>query len=423
MSKFLRAGGVAAGLSLVVAFAANGTAPPEDVVLEGSVIAEAAVTAVQHPTGGIVAEVKRRIGDHVKSGELLARLDDRAIRTDLVQSETGLDELVVRRARLEAERAGRADLELPATLGERLAESNVATAIAQERRILVQRAESRRTEQDLQKFRIRLIDDEVVGLKAQERAKAAERDLVVRELEGVRKLRDQNLVPLQRLISLERDAVRLDGELNGWLPISMAQAKSRIADSELQLIRSERDRMRDLGNEIGDVEHRISDLVRRKVDIEAELARAQIVAPRDGIVLSSSVAVPGSAIGAGKDIMVIAPTDQKPSIEARLDAGAARLLRVGQEARLAVLSGGAQEKEITARLAKIVRTRADADSVTDDDVTLRFVLPTDAPATLSTMPPGTSVRVSIGATHARSRLLDLVGVVKKPLDRIQLSLL
>jgi HlyD family secretion protein len=424
MSKFLRAGGVATGLCCVAFFAANGnSSASEDVVLAGSVIAEKPVTAIQHPTGGIIAEIRRRNGDHVKSGELLARLDDRGIRSNLMQSTASLDELFARKARLEAERDGKGDLSLPPMLADRLAEAGVIAAVERERRLLTSRANMRNAEKKLQQYRIRLIDEEVQGLKAQERAKATERGLVMRELAGVRDLQNQNLVPLQRLLALERDAVRLEGDLNGWLPISLAQARSRIADSELQLMRAERDRQRDIANEISDTEEKIADTVRRKDDFQAQLERAQIVSPQDGIVLSSAFAAAGNPIAPGKDIMLIAPPDEKPSFEARLDARSAARLRVGQPAKLAVLSSAQGAGELAVQLANILPAASDGSGAAREDVTLRFVLAPDAQATLATMPPGTSVRVSIEPVVVRRGFLDLVGVVSKPLDSFEKSLL
>jgi HlyD family secretion protein len=424
MSKFLRAGGIATGLCCVAFVAANGNSSAgDDVVVAGSVIAEKPVTVIQHPTGGIVAEIRRRDGDHVKSGELLARLDDRTIRSNLVQSAATLDELFARKARLEAERDDKDELSLPPILTARLTDAGVMTVVERERRLLASRAHVRNAERKLQQYRIKLIGDEVEGLKAQERSKAAERGLVMRELEGVRDLKSQNLVPLQRLIGLERDAVRLEGELVGWIAISLAQARSRIADSELQLLQAESNRQRNIASEISDTEQKIADTARRKDDFQAQIEQAQIVSPQDGIVLASAIAAAGSPIAPGKSIMLIAPPDEKPSIEARLDARSAARLRVGQPAKLAVLSNGARAGELAAELASIAPAGLDTPGAARENVTLRFVLAPDAQATLATMPPGTSVRVSMEPVVVYRGLLGLVGKVSSPLDSLEKSFL
>ncbi|MBW4651635.1 MAG: HlyD family secretion protein, partial [Kaiparowitsia implicata GSE-PSE-MK54-09C] len=46
-------------------------------------VAESSVKLVQHPSGGVVAEIAARDGDLVEAGDVLARLDDTAIRAGL----------------------------------------------------------------------------------------------------------------------------------------------------------------------------------------------------------------------------------------------------------------------------------------------------------------------------------------------------
>ena len=61
---------------------------------------------IQHPTGGIVAEILVREGEPVEAEEILMRLDDNAYRSELAIIEGQLFELIARRGRLEAERDG-----------------------------------------------------------------------------------------------------------------------------------------------------------------------------------------------------------------------------------------------------------------------------------------------------------------------------
>jgi HlyD family secretion protein len=46
------------------------------VVSSGMVVVESKVKKVQHPTGGVVSEIKVKNGSIVKAGDLLVRLDD-----------------------------------------------------------------------------------------------------------------------------------------------------------------------------------------------------------------------------------------------------------------------------------------------------------------------------------------------------------
>ena len=82
-------------------------------------VVESNVKKVQHPTGGIVGEIRVRDGDRVKAGDLVMRLDETITRANLGIVTSQLDELAVRQARLKAERDGADELELPAELAAR----------------------------------------------------------------------------------------------------------------------------------------------------------------------------------------------------------------------------------------------------------------------------------------------------------------
>ena len=75
------------------------------VVSSGLVVVESKVKKVQHPTGGVVSEITVKNGSRVKAGDLLVRLDETVSRANLQVITKQLDELVMREARLEAQRA------------------------------------------------------------------------------------------------------------------------------------------------------------------------------------------------------------------------------------------------------------------------------------------------------------------------------
>src|SRR3712207_1748538 len=76
------------------------------VMAPGQFVVDTNVKKVQHPTGGIVGELKGRDGDQVQEGDLLTRLDETVTRANLQIPTRQLDELAARQARLEAERDG-----------------------------------------------------------------------------------------------------------------------------------------------------------------------------------------------------------------------------------------------------------------------------------------------------------------------------
>ena len=74
------------------------------IVASGKIEVEQNRQIVQHPDGGVVAEIMVGEGDVVKAGDVLLRLDGSLLRSELSIVEGQLTEVQARRARLEAER-------------------------------------------------------------------------------------------------------------------------------------------------------------------------------------------------------------------------------------------------------------------------------------------------------------------------------
>src|ERR1700675_4160401 len=60
-------------------------------IAQGSIVVDSNVKKVQHPTGGVVGEVRVRDGDHVKAGDIVVRLDETQTRANLAIVTKNLD--------------------------------------------------------------------------------------------------------------------------------------------------------------------------------------------------------------------------------------------------------------------------------------------------------------------------------------------
>ena len=95
------------------------------VIAQGIVVVESNVRKVQHPTGGVVGEIRARDGDRVKVGDILVRLDETITRTNLAIVTRAVDEFAARKARLEAERNGAEKVTFPDDLLQRANDRDV----------------------------------------------------------------------------------------------------------------------------------------------------------------------------------------------------------------------------------------------------------------------------------------------------------
>ena len=104
-------------------------------IAPGSIVVDTNIKKVQHPTGGVVGEVRVRDGDRVKAGDIVVRLDETVTRANLSIVTKGLNELAARKARLEAERDGLDAIKFPDELIARQDDADVAGSMSSERKL------------------------------------------------------------------------------------------------------------------------------------------------------------------------------------------------------------------------------------------------------------------------------------------------
>ena len=287
-------------------------------IAPGFVVVDSNVKKVQHPTGGVVGEVLVRDGDHVKAGDSLVRLDETVTRANLAIVHKGLIELYARKARLAAERDGAETVATPKELGDSIGDADVQEALASERKLFELRRTARLGQKQQLRQRIAQLQEEIRGLEAQQAAKTKETELIEQELGGMRELWKKNLIPIDKLTALERETARLQGE-RGQLVASAAQAKGKIAETELQVLQVDQDLSSDVAKELRETDGKIGEYVERKVAAEDQLKRTDIRAPQDRVVFQSTANTVGGVVAAGDPIMLIVPETDTLLVETKVD--------------------------------------------------------------------------------------------------------
>ena len=302
-------------------------------IAPGSIVVESSVKKVQHPTGGVVGELRAHDGDLVKAGDVVVRLDDTVTKANLAIVTKNLDGLLARAARLQAEQQGLDKVVFPALLLDRANDPDVKNVMASEAKLFEVRTTGRTGQKAQLRERITQLNEEIAGLLAQQQAKDQEIALVGKELVGVRGLYDQHLVQISRLSTLERDSARLTGERAQYLA-SIAQAKGKITETELQIIQVDKDMVSDVSKDLREANDKIGEYVERKVTAEDQLRRVDIRAPQDGMVEQSTVHTVGGVITAGDAIMMIVPQADDLQVEARVNPQDIDKLQVGEKTLL-----------------------------------------------------------------------------------------
>ncbi|SEP30640.1 HlyD family secretion protein [Methylobacterium sp. ap11] len=285
------------------------------VVTSGLLVVESQVKKVQHPSGGVVGELRVRDGSAVRAGDVLVRLDATLLQANFAIVSNALDEALARRARLQAEQADATAITFPAELLARKAEAGRVME-AEESLLAIRRAALDGQKAQLAE-RIAQSQEQVKGLSEQIEAKAREVELIEGEIRGVRELWEKKLIPIQRVTALERDLVRIRGE-RGALVSEVAQTRGRISETRLQLIQLDQDMRTKVGQDLSEIWNRVAELVERKVSAQDQLSRVEIRAPQDGVVDQLAVHTVGGVVAAGETLMRVVPAQDRLAVEARL---------------------------------------------------------------------------------------------------------
>jgi HlyD family secretion protein len=308
------------------------------VIAPGSVVVESNVKKVQHPTGGIVGEILVKDGDYVQAGDVIMRLDDTVTRSTLGVVRSQLDELQAREARLIAERDDLATIGFPDDLLARREVKSLAATFAGEEKLLESRRTSRLGQRDQLRERVAQSKEEIGGLSAQQDAKEREIGFITDELVGVRALFSKNLVSISRLMTLQRDKARLDGE-RGQFIAEIARARGKISETELQIIQIDRDFRTEVLKDLREGQGKIAELKERVVAAEDQLKRIDIRAPQSGIVLQLAVHTVGGVIANGETVMQIVPNDDSLVVDAKVAPQDIDQIQINARAIVRIMAG------------------------------------------------------------------------------------
>jgi HlyD family secretion protein len=146
------------------------------VIAPGKLAVDSNVKKVQHPTGGVVGDLRVKDGDRVKKGDVVVRLDETQARANLAIVTKALDEMEARQARLEAERDGARKVTFPAELTARKDEPEVAQAMASEQRLFELRRSAREGQKAQLLEQIDQLRQQITGNDEQVAAKTKEID-------------------------------------------------------------------------------------------------------------------------------------------------------------------------------------------------------------------------------------------------------
>lgn len=304
------------------------------VIGKGQVQASANRIAVQHPVGGVVAQILGNNGDKVRSGDVVVRLDDSSLRSDLATVDSELFELLAGEARLEAELEDRRTLSPHPILIEALASNpGLKVLLQQQQRQLDAYYSSLGTQVSLMQRQRSQISDEALGVQAALAAKREELALLDDELASATKNLQNGYVTKTVVSTLQRDVIKARGEV-GSLSAKTAELQGKVAEQRLKTFATPLD-VRELSADKLNLSRQQSKrLIESRNAILYKLGRLDVRVPVSGMIFDSKLLGPRSVVEAAKPIMYIVPDTKPGLVVVRVEATDIEQVHVGQEAGL-----------------------------------------------------------------------------------------
>jgi HlyD family secretion protein len=383
--------------------------------LNGAVIADATVVPesfskrIQHRDGGVVQKIFVRDGDVVKAGQELVLVDPTETRAELGIVQALLDESRVRRVRLDAQREGLRDMQLPVDLEQRTEDESLKQIVTGQSKLLKSTLDAAQGKRDQFATQISQLDEQIAGIDAQIAAKQKQLKLINDELVGLRSLKNQGLVQLNRVLAMEREQASLMGQ-EGELRASRAAAQGRIGEIKIEIIQIDEQIRNQALTELREAETKIAELQERRVSAEARLNRMSIKAPADGVIYQMAVHTEGGVISPGETLMFLIPQGDDLVLQAQVSPQDVDQVVEGQAAQIRFPGFNARTTpEVAGKVIQVAADTTKVDNQTPPFYAVRLRISADELAKLgdNKLRPGMNAQAFI-QTESQSPLEYLV---------------
>ena len=288
------------------------------IVAPGQVSPESGVRTVQHPDGGVVTDIRVREGDAVRKGQVLVVLQDEILHADLEIVRNKLNNVLVDIARLKAERDNAEELQFPKGLVKKARrDPQIREMIHMQRDLFLSRRQAFTGQQRLYQQNIAAHEKAIAGLRARLEAIREQSALVREEIDTVSGLVKKGQAIRPRLLALQREAARLEGE-HGSLLEEIARRKEEIARFSQQLEQLKRTFLAQVMEDLVKREEEAANLKEKLLALEQKLARVKIRAPISGHVFNMAIRTIGGVIKPGDPVLQIVPDKEPLIVEAQV---------------------------------------------------------------------------------------------------------
>jgi HlyD family type I secretion membrane fusion protein len=283
------------------------------VIAVGSIAPEGATRVVQHLEGGIIEQILVKEGDRVHRGAPLVRLKDVRARSqyDILKSHAYQFALVEKR--LLAEQRGDAEWR-PARFPQDQAELE---AVQVQERMFDLNRRALHEEGQMLGERIAELEAAIAMMQNQIRVDEKQRALNAREFKMVDGLYKQGLMPLPRLLQLQRHEAEVEGAYLARKG-NIERSKAQIAYFRTQIKNVETKYYARISKELEENALKQVEVTRKFQEAEDILRRTIIFAPVEGTVTQLRHRTLGAVLQPGEPLLYLVPSEESLVVEARI---------------------------------------------------------------------------------------------------------
>jgi HlyD family secretion protein len=355
------------GLILTVVFAFGFGLCGSIIPIAGGASAPAVISpdgsrkTIQHLEGGIIESLRVRDGDVVQAGQAIVSLSDIQPRATY---ETLLDQyrtLLVSRARLLAEREGRAQLDLPREMHGAPDDPGLHRVVESQRQLLKTRHAMHVSRIRVLRQRIEQYQEQITGLEAQVHSASRQLDLLAQEVDAKEQLQRKGILPKPELLKLQRLQAEVGGRKGEYIG-NIARAKQQIGETELQITAFDAERLDQINTQLDQVRLELTTVTERLFASKDILNRTVIRSPVAGTVVNLRFKTEGGVVQKGEPIMDIVPLEDVLVIDARISPNDIDVVHTGLPAQVHLL---AYANRTIPRISGIVQS-VSADRILDE---------------------------------------------------------
>jgi len=292
---------------------------------QGKVIPSSQVQIIQNLEGGIVSEILVEVGEAVKKGDILIKIDDTSFVSSFIESQLRYNELQAKSVRLLAESSGKAFKASDAI------RKNSPELIKHEESLYRSNKEQLENNIKIYQRRLEQKKDELKEAEARLQNLTINYDLINRELELNKPLVDKGIVSEVEYLKLQREASTIEGQMKSTklsiprLASVIEEQKNNIKEVELRFKNTAKEQYNEVRAEMSRIEQ-------ANIAREDKVKRTFVRSPVNGTIKQLLVNTVGGVVRPGMDIIEVVPTQDNLVVEAKIRPSDIAFLFPGQRA-------------------------------------------------------------------------------------------